>query len=504
MSIRFYPIQQQEAVPCEDYTVKINGQPVSLDAARVSAFPYNRRWPGHQRTLDQTSFAHFLSLAADEAIRFEITPKEPFDNVVIRPRSLGITPEITDDGRILFTLPHPAYFTVEPTGRQNALHIFVDPMPRYQVDFSDSHTLYFGPGVHEAGLIELRSGETLYLDEGAVVYACVSAVDAENIRILGRGILDNSHNKEEILYEMNAEENDSAVNNAFRRHTVQLEYCTNAEIDGITIRDSLVYNIRPIGCRKLTIRNVKIIGCWRYNSDGIDMHNCEDVQIEHCFLRTFDDAICVKGFDCYYEGDVEAAVRAAMYRNGQAYDVFQNVRVRDCVIWNDWGKALEIGAETRAEEISDIVFENCDIIHVCGTPLDCCNVDYADVHDVTWRDIRIEMDEVIPPPRYQYRDTEPYGKVTPGFVPPVIRADVLYHHEYSAGGARRGINRKLTFEDIQIFGGVRPCFGFSGYSDEFSCRDISIRNVAVNEKRLTDPAEYSLQAGEYCENISVL
>ncbi|MBQ3709007.1 MAG: hypothetical protein II889_14050, partial [Clostridia bacterium] len=299
-------------------------------------------------------------------------------------------------------------------------------------------------------------------------------------------------------------ENDSAVNNAFRRHTVQLEYCTNAEIDGITIRDSLVYNIRPIGCRKLTIRNVKIIGCWRYNSDGIDMHNCEDVQIEHCFLRTFDDAICVKGFDCYYEGDVEAAVRAAMYRNGQAYDVFQNVRVRDCVIWNDWGKALEIGAETRAEEISDIVFENCDIIHVCGTPLDCCNVDYANVHDVTWRDIRIEMDEVIPPPRYQYRDTEPYGEVTPGFVPPVIRADVLYHHEYSAGGARRGINRKLTFEDIQIFGSVRPCFGFSGYSNEFGCRDISIRNVAVNGKRLTDPAEYSLQVGEYSENISVL
>ena len=506
MSIRLYPVQpvQPGEDSCDGYTVKINGQPVPLDAARVSAFPYNRRWPGHQRTLDQTACAQFLSLAADEALRFAITPKEPFESVVIRPRSLGITPEITDDGQILFTLPHPAYFTVEPNGRHNALHVFVDPMPGYHVDFSDSHTLYYGPGVHEAGLIELHSGDTLYLDEGAVVYACVSAVDAENIRILGRGILDNSHNKEEILYEVSAEGNDSAVNNASRRHTVQLAYCTNAEIDGITIRDSLVYNIRPLGCRGLTIRHVKIIGCWRYNSDGIDMHNCEDVRIEHCFLRTFDDAICVKGFDCYYEGDVEAAVRAAMYRNGQAYDVFRNVRVRDCVIWNDWGKGLEIGAETRAEEISDIVFENCDIIHVCGTPLDCCNVDYADVHDVTWRDIRIEMDEVIPPPRYQYRDSEPYGEVTPGFVPPVIRADVLYHHEYSAGGARRGINRNLTFENIQIFGGVRPCFGFSGYSDEFGCRDIVIRNVAVNGKRLTDPAEYSLQVGGHCENISVL
>ena len=500
MSYRVCPVIPYDMTH-DGYAVKINGQPVPLHAARVSAFPYNRRWPGHQRSLDQTECVNFLSLETDEPLRFEITPKEPNDEVVIRPHSLGIVPEVTRDGRILFTLPHPAYFTVEPTGRHNALHVFADPLSDYGVDFSDPSVRYFGPGEHDAGQITLHSGETLFLDEGAVVYACVSAVDADNIRILGRGILDNSRNKARILWESNAENNDTAVNNAVRQHTVQLEYCTNVEIDGITVRDSLVYNIRPIGCRGLTIRNVKIIGCWRYNSDGIDMHNCRDVRIEHCFLRTFDDAVCVKGFDCYYEGDVEAAVRAAMYRRGQSYDVFRNVLVRDCVIWNDWGKGLEIGAETRAEEISDIVFEDCDIIHVCGTPLDCCNVDYADVHDVTWRRIRIEMDEVIPPPRYQNREAEPYGEVTPGYVPPVIRAEVLFHHEYSAGGARRGRNRDLLFEDIHLFGDVRPCFGFSGFSGEYGCRDILVRGVFVNEKRLTDPAEYRLEIGAHCENI---
>ncbi len=500
MSFRLYPVLRGDCSH-DGYAVKINGSPAVPDTARVSAFPYNRRWPGHQRSQDQTECVNFLSLAADEPLNFEITPKEPFDSAVIRPHSLGITPEITSDGRIRFTLPRPACFTVEPYGRHNALHVFVDPVTEYGVDFSDPHTIYYGPGAHDVGQIVLHSGDTLFLDEGAVVYACVSASDAENIRILGHGILDNSRNKAVILYESDTENNDTAVNNAVRQHTVQLEYCTNIEIDGITVRDSLVYNIRPIGCRKLRIRNVKIIGCWRYNSDGIDMHNCEDVLIERCFLRTFDDAICVKGFDCYYEGDVEAAVRAAMYRNGQAYDVFRSVLVRDCVIWNDWGKGLEIGAETRAEEITGIVFEDCDIIHVCGTPLDCCNVDYADVHDVIWRRMRVEMDEVIPPPRYQYLDREPYGEVTPGFAPPVIRADVQFHHEYSAGGARRGKNQDLLFEDIRICGDVRPCFGFSGYSGEFGCRDIVIRNVFLNGKLLTDPAEYSLQIGEHCEDI---
>lgn len=57
--------------------------------------------------------------------------------------------------------------------------------------------------------------------------------------------------------------------------------------------------------------------------------------------------------------------------NGKVYDIFKNVIAENCVIWNDWGKCLEIGAETRAEEIADIYFKNCSIIHVTGPVLDC-------------------------------------------------------------------------------------------------------------------------------------
>ena len=383
MSYRLYPVIKTELV-CDDYAVRINGKDVTLDTARVSAVPFNRRWPGHQRQIDQSEVVAFLSLATDEPLTFEITPKAPFERVKIRPKSLGITPEIKD-GKIVFTLEKPAYFTVEPYGRNHALHIFADPISEYNVDFNDPNVIYFGAGEHDIGHIELGSNQTLFIDEGAVVYACIHAIDADNIKILGRGILDNSRNKEKILFEINAEDNQKAIKNAKRKNTVVLEYCNNIVIDGITIRDSLVYNIRPIGCSNLSIKHVKIIGCWRFNSDGIDMHNCVDVHISKCFIRTFDDSICIKGFDCYYEGDIEAAVRKAMYRNGKNYDVFKNVLVEDCVIWNDWGKALEIGAETKAEEIHNITFRNCDLIHLTGPALDCMNVDYADVHDVMYR-----------------------------------------------------------------------------------------------------------------------
>lgn len=48
MVLKIYPVIKTEN-QCEDYKVKINGEQVELNTARVSAVPFNRRWPGHQR-----------------------------------------------------------------------------------------------------------------------------------------------------------------------------------------------------------------------------------------------------------------------------------------------------------------------------------------------------------------------------------------------------------------------------------------------------------------------
>lgn len=501
MSWKAYPVTQTE-IEHDGYEIKINGMKVQPNTARVSAMPFNRRWPGHQRSIDQTELVNFVSLETDETLSFEITPKERFEKVIIRPRSLGIEPEITSDGRIVFTLDNAAYFTVEPYGRHNALHVFADPVSCYDISGNGDNILYFGKGEHEAGVITLNSNQTLFIDEGAVVYACVRATDAENVRILGRGILDNSRNKEQILFEANEENNSAAIYNAVRPHTIQLEYCSNIKIEGITIRDSLVYNIRPIGCQNLEISNIKIIGCWRYNSDGIDMHNCVDVIIDNCFLRTFDDSVCVKGFDFYYRADAEKALQEAMCHGGKRYDVFKNVLVKNCVIWNDWGKCLEIGAETRAEEISNIVFDGCSIIHVTGAVLDCMNVDYADVHDVTYRNITIEYDDVIPEPRIQQSDMDHYKCVNLNYSPTVICAEVRFHPEYSAGGARRGKNRNINYENINLYSRHKPRLSFRGYDVDHRVSNVTVKGFMINETPL-DSVDYDMRTNEFCEDIVI-
>ena len=182
MSYRLYDITPK-GDEYTSYSVKINGREVKLDHARVSAVPFNRRWPGHQRQIEQTEQVNFLQLATDEPLLIEITPKAPFERVIIRPLSLGIEPEVQGN-TIRFTLPGPCYVTVEPYGRHNALHIFADEMPDYSmVDLKAPQVIYFGKGEHDIGEVELLSGQTVFLDEGAVVYGRFFAKDQSNIRI---------------------------------------------------------------------------------------------------------------------------------------------------------------------------------------------------------------------------------------------------------------------------------------------------------------------------------
>lgn len=137
-----YPVIKN-GIENDEYCVKVNGKQAQLNFARVSAYPFNRRWPGHQRDIDQSEITSFLSLETDERLDFEITVKAPFEKVEIRPKRLNITPRI-EGNKIYFSLEKPAYFTVEPFGRNRALHVFADPLSDYGTKKTGENVIYFG------------------------------------------------------------------------------------------------------------------------------------------------------------------------------------------------------------------------------------------------------------------------------------------------------------------------------------------------------------------------
>lgn len=119
-----------------------------------------------------------------------------------------------EGGDIICKLAAPCTFTVEVNGRMyTPLTVFVEASEQNIPRREDPNVLWFGPGLHRVSSLELHTGQTLYLASGAVLKAVqpgkeeaptvagdwagvpnykdfIRAQDSEDIKVLGRGIVD--------------------------------------------------------------------------------------------------------------------------------------------------------------------------------------------------------------------------------------------------------------------------------------------------------------------------
>ena len=354
----------------------LNGRALTVYPARMSAFPLTRVWSGRQRPLDQTAVSVFVTfdLETDSELRIEIPEPGP-SAAEIRPLESDI-PRRIEGNFLILRLSHPCQFTVETGGRQNALHVFVNPPFREEHGHDE---LVFGPGEHDAGILVPHSGQTIRIEEGAVVYGAVFAYRADNVRIVGRGILDSSRlcrgndvsqGESEFLRlirRMNLTERDAAY-----MGSVVAYGCKNFVMDGVILRDSPFWTvIIRNGCRDVRLNNIKLIGQWRYNSDGIDVCSSENTVIRNSFIRTFDDCIVARN--------------ACL--DGESGDL-DGLTVENCVLACDWGKSLEVWLGDHTGEIRNVLFRNCSLIHLSAIAMDVTT--WFGSRDSRARNIRFE------------------------------------------------------------------------------------------------------------------
>ena len=499
--VKVYPVVKTDT-DCSDYEVYVNGKRAELNTARVSAYPFNRRWPGHQRQIEQTELVNFLSMQSDEEVELKIIPKIPSFSVHIRPRSLEMQAHTIANGEIIIRVKGAAQFTVEPYGRNHALHVFIDEVSSYNIDITDKNVLYFGAGEHDAGIINLKSGQTLFIDEGAVVYATVKIFKAENVKILGRGILDNSKNIEVILYEGNIEYNQAAINNEYRDNAIDIICSKNVEIDGITVRDSLLYNVDAFSSENIHINNIKIIGCWRFNSDGVHFANCLNSSLRNSFLRTFDDSICVRGH-ANWEYD------RLLDKIGNEY-IFscKNILIENCTVWNDWGKNLQVGTETYGKEVCGVRFENCKLIHTTGNALTVLLVDNAKIHDITFKNTLVEYDGYMLKPAIQNKDSDVYAdSYNAEYSGYLINFTIMKHFEYSLIktveelGSVNGVN----VENLQLYSVQKPNFLLWGDNPNSQTENVVFKGLYWNGEPISKELfEKQTEKNEFVKNIKLI
>ena len=417
----------------EDYRVFVNGEEIPVYTCRISAYPLNRVWTGVQRRIDQSELASYVNIVSDEEIEIEVIANRQYERVMIKPYSKEIS-YTEENGRIKFKLAENGKFVLECDSYHHCLYIFNNkPIP---APAENEVTYYFGAGIHFPGKITLNSNESVYIDKDALVFGWIYAENAENIHIFGNGILDDS-GEERIskhCYE------------AYPNGNLKFYECSNLKIEGVGMKNSAIWCLNLFACKNVEIDDIKIFGQWRYNTDGIDIVNCQNIFIRDSFVHSFDDSITIKAIDRYHDLNNE------------------NIHVDGCVLWCDWGKVCEVGIETACREYKNISFRNCDILRACNVALDIANGDCAEISDVTFENINVEYNCFDTEGQYQDTDDTVYEKQNKTAFPELI---AIVNYKY------RDPETVKIWEMPEM-----PEFDMSGLTPRM-IRDVRIDNIHV-------------------------
>ena len=271
-------------------------------------------------------------------------------------------------------------------------------------------------GIWFTGPIVLKSNVNLHLKEGALIIfssdlndyhlvktsfeglntvrneSPISATDAENIAITGKGIIDGSgdawrpvkkgkmaplnwgqlvksggvlsedkqmwfpsesskkgynsssnFNVPDLIDEKEME----SVKDFLRPVMVSIRNCKNVLLDGPTFQNSPAWNLHPLMSENIVIRNLTVRNPWySQNGDGLDLESCRNVFIYNNSFDVGDDAMCLKS------GKDEAGRKRGMPT--------ENVVIKNNIVYHAHG-GFVVGSEMSGG-VNNIHVSNCTFI----------------------------------------------------------------------------------------------------------------------------------------------
>lgn len=362
--------------------------------------------------------------------------------VAVRP---GNPPVRLQDGVAFITLDRPANLSVEFDGdRLHNLHILAGaPIERPP---ATPDTVFYEAGLHVpadgSGYFPVRSNQTIYVAGGAVLQGTFAPREVENVRILGRGIIDRP--QEQLV----------------------VQSSRNVTVEGLTFLTPLHGTIACSMSRDVRFRDIRTFsdGQW---SDGINVFACTDVSVDRAFVRTSDDSVAIYATRKSATGDT------------------QRVTVSHSTFWPDVAHAMFVGLHGDHNVVSDIAFDDIDVLdHDEDDPeyqgvMAISAGDSNTVRNVRFSNVRVDAIEE--------------GRL--------FNVRVVFNSKYSFSPGRSVEN--VIFRDISFTGAgwASPSI-VAGYDAERRVRNVSFENIRIGGRRMTRPEGW-LEVGAFADQVAI-
>ncbi len=138
-----------------------------------------------------------------------------------------------------------------------------------------------------------------------------------------------------------------SVKDFLRPNLLVFTKCKKILLEGVTFQNSPAWNVHPLMCEDLTVRNIQVKNPWyAQNGDGIDIESCKNVLIENSTFDVGDDGLCIKS-----GRDAEGRKRAMPT---------ENVVIRNCIVYAAHG-GFVVGSEMSGGA-RNIWVDNCTFV----------------------------------------------------------------------------------------------------------------------------------------------
>lgn len=268
------------------------------------------------------------------------------------------------------------------------------------------------------------------------------------------------------------------IKDFLRPNLLVLTGCKKILLEGVTFQNSPAWNLHPLLCEDLTLRNLQVKNPWfAQNGDGVDVESCKNVLIEGSTFDVGDDGICIKS------GRDEAGRKRGIptenviVRNNVVYHAHggfvigsemsggaKNIWVYNCsFIGTDIGLRFKT-TRGRGGVVENIYINNINMIDIPGEAI-LFDMYYAAVDPVPLAGEKREAIKTV---------TVPVTEATPQF-------------------------RNFYIKDVVANGAEKAIF-FRGLP-EMNIKDIYLENVTIKAKKGIEIIEAT---GIFLKNINII